>query len=44
VSGLAGEDAAAAYDQPAFGDAQLGKPFTAAALLGKVAELLNGRP
>ena len=44
VSGLAGEDAAAVHAQATFGDAQLGKPFTAAALLGKVGELLDRRP
>jgi PAS domain S-box-containing protein len=43
VSGLAGEDAGQAHSSLKFGDAQLGKPFTAAQLLERVGGLLEGR-
>ena len=41
VSGLADEDAGGKHPSLTFGDAQLGKPFTAASLLRKVGELLE---
>ena len=41
VSGLADEDAGGKHPSLTFGDAKLGKPFTAASLLRKVGELLE---
>lgn len=43
VSGLADEDSGGQHPSLTFGDAQLGKPFTAASLLRKVGELLEER-
>ena len=41
VSGLADDESNRAHPSLTFGDAQLGKPFTADSLLRKVAELLE---